>query len=55
MNEAIRKVTEKTEAQFHEDMGALGALDPTVEPRATEYIGEMRTMIDRLIEPAEAA
>jgi cysteinyl-tRNA synthetase len=49
LNEAIRKVTEKTEAQFHEDMGALGALDPTVEPRATEYIGEMRTMIDRLI------
>jgi cysteinyl-tRNA synthetase len=49
LNEAIRKVTEKTEAHFHEDMGALGALDPTVEPRATEHIGEMRTMIDRLI------
>jgi len=49
LNEAIRKVTEKTEAQFHADIGALGALDPTVEPRATEHIGEMRTMIDRLI------
>jgi len=49
LNEAIRKVTEKTEAQFRDDMHALGALDPTVEPRATEYIGEMRTMIDRLI------
>jgi cysteinyl-tRNA synthetase len=49
LNEAIRKVTEKTEAQFHGDMHALGALDPTVEPRATEHIGEMRTMIDRLI------
>ncbi|HUW74703.1 MAG TPA: cysteine--tRNA ligase [Methyloceanibacter sp.] len=49
LNEAIRKVTEKTEAQFHDDMHALGALDPTVEPRATEHIGEMRTMIDRLI------
>src|SRR5690606_2747293 len=49
LNEAIRKVTEKTEAQFHEDMGALGALPPTVEPRATEHIAEMRTMIDRLI------
>jgi cysteinyl-tRNA synthetase len=35
LNEAIRKVTEKTEALFHEDMHALGALDPTVEPRAT--------------------
>ncbi|MGK2922700.1 MAG: cysteine--tRNA ligase, partial [Methyloceanibacter sp.] len=49
LNEAIRKVTEKTEAQFHDDMAALGALDPTVEPRATEHIGEMRGMIDRLI------
>ena len=49
LNEAIRKVTEKTEAQFHEDMRALGALDPTVEPRATEHIGQMCTMIDRLI------
>ena len=49
LNEAIRKVTEKTEAQFHDDMRALGALDPTVEPRATEHIEEMRAMIDRLI------
>ncbi|MHA1517950.1 MAG: cysteine--tRNA ligase [Alphaproteobacteria bacterium] len=49
LNEAIRKVTEKTEAQFHEDMRALGALDPTVEPRATEHIEAMRAMIDRLI------
>jgi cysteinyl-tRNA synthetase len=49
LNEAIRKVTEKTEAQFHEDMRALGALDPTVEPRATEYIAEMRAMIERLV------
>jgi len=49
LNEAIRKVTDKTEAQFHADMGALGALDPSVEPRATEHIGEMREMIDRLI------
>ena len=49
LNDAIRKVTEKTEAQFHDDMHAIGALDPTVEPRATEHIGEMRTMIDRLI------
>ncbi len=49
LNEAIRLVTTKTADQFHQDMGALGVLDPTVEPRATEHIGEMRTMIDRLI------
>jgi cysteinyl-tRNA synthetase len=50
LNEAIRRVTEKTEAQFHADMRALGALEPTVEPRATEYIEEMKAMIERLVE-----
>jgi len=49
LNEAIGQVTQKTADQFHADMGALGTLRPTVEPRATEHIGEMRTMIDRLI------
>src|SRR4051794_15958969 len=48
LNEAIRKVTEKTENQFHEDVDALGCLRPTVEPRATEHIAEMRTIIERL-------
>jgi cysteinyl-tRNA synthetase len=50
LNEAIRKVTEKTEAQFHADMAALGALDPSVEPRATEHIDQMKTMIETLVE-----
>ena len=50
LNQAIRRVTEKTEAQFHADMAALGALDPTVEPRATEHIVEMKAMIERLVE-----
>src|SRR3954471_12284618 len=49
LNEAIRRVTEKTERQFHEDVAALGALPPTVEPRATEHIAEMRTIIERLV------
>jgi cysteinyl-tRNA synthetase len=49
LNEAIRKVTEQTEKQFHEDVDALGCLRPTVEPRATEHIGEMRTIIERLV------
>src|SRR5688500_13383066 len=52
LNEAIRRVTETTEAQFHADMAALGALDPNVEPRATEHIAEMKAMIERLVENA---
>ena len=49
LNEAIRKVTELTEKQFHEDVDALGSLRPTVEPRATEHIAEMRTIIEKLV------
>jgi len=50
LNEAIRKVTEQTEKQFHDDVDALGCLRPTVEPRATEHIAEMRTLIERLVQ-----
>ena len=49
LNEAIREVTGLTVAQFRADVDALGALPPTVEPRATEHIGEMREIIERLI------
>jgi cysteinyl-tRNA synthetase len=49
LNEAIAKVTEATERQFREDVSALGALPPTIEPRATQYIDTMRVMIERLI------
>jgi cysteinyl-tRNA synthetase len=49
LNEAIRLVTQKTERQFHEDVAALGCLPPTVEPRATEHIAEMKALIERLV------
>jgi cysteinyl-tRNA synthetase len=45
---SIRTVTERTARQFHDDMAALGALSPTIEPRATEHIDEMKAMIERL-------
>src|ERR1700733_7110943 len=48
LNEAIAEVTETTERQFHEDVAALGCLQPTREPRATQFIGQMRAMIERL-------
>jgi len=54
LNEAIRKVTEKTDKQFHEDVAALGCLPPTYEPRATEHIAEMKTLIDWLIASGNA-
>jgi cysteinyl-tRNA synthetase len=54
LNEGIRKVTEKTDAQFHEDVAALGCLPPTKEPRATEHIAEMRTLIERLVKSGNA-
>ncbi len=50
LNEAIRQVTELTEKQFHDDVDALGCLRPTVEPRATEHIAEMRTIIEKLVQ-----
>ncbi len=50
INDAIRKVTEQTERQFHEDVKALGCLPPDVEPRATEHLAEMRAIIDRLVQ-----
>jgi len=50
LNDAIRQVTEKTEKQFHDDVDALGCLRPTHEPRATEHIGEMRALIERLVQ-----
>ena len=49
LNEAIRQVTESTAAQFHRDVAALGCLPPTIEPRATEHIDEMRQIIERLV------
>ncbi len=49
LNEAIRLVTDKTERQYHEDVAALGCLAPTIEPRATEHIEEMKALIERLV------
>ena len=50
LNAAIRKVTEKTETQFHADVAALGCLPPTVEPRATAHIEEMKALTEELVE-----
>jgi cysteinyl-tRNA synthetase len=49
LNEAIRKVTEETYKQYQDDVTALGCLPPTVQPRATEHIPEMRAIIEKLV------
>ena len=46
---SIRELTETTARQFHEDIEALGVLPPTVEPRATEHIAEMKALIEALV------
>jgi cysteinyl-tRNA synthetase len=44
----IRELTEETYNNFKEDVAALGCLPPDVEPRATDHIEEMKTLIERL-------
>ncbi len=48
--EPIGVLAERYTRAFHEDMAALNALPPTLEPRATENIGAMIEMIAELIE-----
>jgi cysteinyl-tRNA synthetase len=50
----IDVITAETTRLFHEDMAALGALPPTVEPRATAHIPQMIAMIEGLIAAGHA-
>ena len=50
----IETLTERTTADFHRDVEALGALSPDVEPRATGHIREMIAIIERLIASGHA-
>ncbi len=52
--EAIAAITARTTAAFHADMAALGALEPSIEPRATGHIPQMIAMIETLIERGHA-
>ncbi len=51
---AIAKLTEETTAQFHKDIAALGVLAPTVEPRATDHIAEMKVLCEALVAKGHA-
>jgi cysteinyl-tRNA synthetase len=54
LEELIHQRTEETIAWYHADMGALGALRPNHEPRATEFIGQMIAMTEGLIASGHA-
>ena len=51
---SIRELTETTYRDFKEDVAALGCLPPTLEPRATEHIEEMKTLVERLVASGHA-
>src|SRR5215471_9964116 len=51
---AIGQLTKETYEIFRSDVQALGCIDPTHEPRATEYIEPMKELIDRLLKSGHA-
>src|SRR5882672_4132205 len=53
-NIPIRELTDETYKNFKTDVAALGCLPPTVEPRATEHIEEMKALIERLVKSGHA-
>lgn len=48
--EEFQALTERFIKAMHEDSDALGVLPPTHEPRATDSIADIITMVERLIE-----
>ncbi|NQV82448.1 MAG: cysteine--tRNA ligase, partial [Rhodospirillales bacterium] len=52
--ETIQTITERTTKIFHQDMAALGALDPDHEPRATQHIDGMIDLIKTLLASGHA-
>ncbi|WP_421907067.1 cysteine--tRNA ligase [Mameliella sp.] len=54
LEELVRERSDETIGWYHADMDALGALRPTQEPRATEFIDQMIAMIADLIDKGHA-
>jgi len=52
--EPMADLTERFAKIYAEDMAALGALDPTVTPKATEHIPQMIAMIEKLVASGHA-
>ncbi len=54
LGEDWRRLGERFIHEFYVDMDALGILRPSFEPRATEYIDRMQSLIQRLISSGHA-
>jgi cysteinyl-tRNA synthetase len=54
LEQLIAERANETTRWYHEDMDAIGALRPSIEPRATQHIGTMVAMIRELIEKGHA-
>jgi cysteinyl-tRNA synthetase len=52
--ESIDTITTRTTQAYHDDMAALNALPPDIEPRCTQHIPQMIAMNERLIAKGHA-
>ena len=50
----INELTSRYLAAYHEDMALLGVLPPDIEPKVTEHIPEIISLIERLIKTGHA-
>ncbi len=53
-HDSVIKIARKYEAEYLADERALNLLEPTFRPRATEYIEEMKTMVEELLKTGHA-
>ena len=53
-NKSISEITEVYIEAYNTDMAAIGVKSPDIEPRATEHIGEMIIMIEKLFDAGNA-
>ncbi len=53
-NTSIDTISKRFTEVYHQDMGELGVLPPTIEPRVTEHMPQIVDMIQRLINSGHA-
>lgn len=51
---SIDAISSEFAQAFHEDMGQLNALEPTITPYATEHLDDMIAMVEQLVERGHA-